>query len=101
MGDDPLKSAYELAMEKIRAKEGEAGETASLTEAQKERIQEVRKEFKAKLAEAELAFRGEIDQARAHHDLARVERLEEELQRERQRLADQEEEQVQKIREEG
>ena len=101
MSDDPLKSAYELAMEKIRAKEGEAGELASLTEEQKERIQKIRTEFKAKVAEVELGYREEIGKARQGHDMARVQQLEEELRQEKQRLSDREEERVRQIREGG
>jgi hypothetical protein len=43
MADSPLKSSYELAMERLRAKDREAGveEDAPLTDAQKERIAEM------------------------------------------------------------
>ncbi len=57
MGEEkPLKSAFELAMERLRAKDREAGiaEPKPLTEAQKRRIAELRQELKAKLAEMEI-----------------------------------------------
>jgi Spy/CpxP family protein refolding chaperone len=101
MGDDPLKSAYELAMEKLRARDGEAQEIASLTDRQRERIAEIRQEFKAKQAEIELGYREEINKARRAGDGARAAELEQEYQTERQRLADREEERVSQVREEG
>jgi hypothetical protein len=59
MPDEPLKSAYELAMERLRAKDREAGieETQPLTEAQKEEIARLRQEAQAKLAEIEILHR--------------------------------------------
>ena len=57
--DRPLKSAYELAMERLRRKDREEGvdETRPLTPAQKERIASLRKEAQAKLAEIEILHR--------------------------------------------
>ena len=59
MADEPLKSAYELAMERLRAKDREAGveETGPLTEAQKQEIARLRQEAQAKLAELEILHR--------------------------------------------
>ena len=50
MSDDkPLKSAYELAMERLRAKDREAGieESAPLTPEQKQAIAELRRKAQA------------------------------------------------------
>jgi len=54
--DEPLKSAYELAMERLRAKDRKAGvdEPARLTGDQKKKITELRQAAKAKLAEIEI-----------------------------------------------
>jgi hypothetical protein len=59
MPDEPLKSAYELAMERLKAKDREDGivEEKPLTAPQKERIAELRLEAKAKLAELEILHR--------------------------------------------
>ena len=59
MSDRPLKSAYELAMERLAAKDREAGveESAPLDEEQKARIAQLRQEAKAKLAELEILHR--------------------------------------------
>lgn len=59
MADEPLKSAYELAMERLRAKDKEAGieETTPLSDAQKGEITRLRQEAQAKLAELEILHR--------------------------------------------
>ncbi len=56
MSDKPLKSSYELAMERLKQKDRDEGVEASkpLTRAQKERIAELRAEARAKLAELEI-----------------------------------------------
>jgi hypothetical protein len=48
-----MKSAYEIAMEKLRKS---SGPQKSLTEGQKQRIAEVDKRFEAKIAELRLGF---------------------------------------------
>ena len=59
MDDDrPLKSAFELAMERLRAGDKERGvEEKPLTARQKEEIARLRQEAKAKLAELEILQR--------------------------------------------
>jgi len=54
--DTPLKSAYELAMERLRAKDREAGveQRGPLSEPGKTEIARLRAEAKAKLAELEI-----------------------------------------------
>lgn len=60
--DEPLKSAYELAMERLEAKDREAGidQPAPLTEEQKQTIAELRQAAKAKLAEIEIMHRKRV-----------------------------------------
>jgi len=59
MAEEPLKSAFELAMERLRAKDREAGieEDKPLTDAQKQEIARLRQEAQAKLAELEILHR--------------------------------------------
>jgi hypothetical protein len=61
--DAPLKSAYEIAMERLRAKDRENGvpERKPLTSAQKKEIARLRKEAKAKLAELEIMHRKDLE----------------------------------------
>ena len=52
MGNDAPKSAYELAMERLRKKDEDAGITAvPLTAEQREQIAEIRNFYEAKIAE--------------------------------------------------
>ena len=56
MPEQPPKSSYELAMERLRARDREAGieEAKPLTDAQKAEIARLRQEAQAKLAELEI-----------------------------------------------
>jgi hypothetical protein len=71
-----LKSAYELAMERLRAEDREAGveEAKPLTPRQKQKIAELRQNTKAKLAELEILHRKNL--AAAQGDPAKIEELE-------------------------
>jgi Spy/CpxP family protein refolding chaperone len=77
MPDAPLKSAFELAMDRLKAKDREEGvpEEAPLTEAQKARITEIRRDAKAKLAEMEILHRKNL--AGTGGDPAAVAKIEE------------------------
>ena len=57
--DETLKSAYEIAMERLQANDREAGIEAArpLTAGQKQRIAELRRNAEAKLAELDILFR--------------------------------------------
>jgi hypothetical protein len=56
--DDAPKSAYELAMERLKKKDADAGITEhALTEDQKNEIAEVRKTYGARLAQEEILFK--------------------------------------------
>ena len=57
MSDKPLKSAYELAIERLKSRDLAEGveEATPLTKAQKERIAELRREAQAKLAKETVA----------------------------------------------
>ena len=60
MSDDaPLKSSFDLAMERLRAKDRQEGveEDAPLSDEQKAEIARLRQEAKAKLAEMEILHR--------------------------------------------
>ena len=61
-GDEP-KTAYELAMERLRQKDRESAvEDRPLTDAQKASIAEARKIYQAKVAEREILHRGRAHQ---------------------------------------
>jgi len=85
MSDDAPKSAYELAMERLRRKDKEAGvEERALTEAQKAAITEARQVYEARVAEREILHHAALRSARTHEE---VEQLNDELRRDRERFA--------------
>ena len=56
-----MKSALELAMEKLNARQAEET-TVALTEAQRQEISDLRKQYDAKIAEKEIMMQSEIRQ---------------------------------------
>ena len=90
------KSAYELAMERLRKKDEAAGIVqTSLTEAQKTAITEIRSLYGARLAQADLEHQ---DRLRATFDPAVHEALEVEYRRERERLSAEMDAKIEKAR---
>ena len=82
--DDAPKSAYELAMERLRQKDAEAGVSeAPLTDEKKQEIGEIRRTYEARLAEREILYQSARRQAQ---DPEALEKLEEEYRRDRDRL---------------
>jgi hypothetical protein len=77
-----MKSAYELAMERLNKQ----SPPVKLTEQQKEQIAELESKYKAKVAEREIALKDQIAAASGAGDFEKVEKLEEELARERRKL---------------
>jgi hypothetical protein len=79
MTDDeaPLKSAYELAMERLQAEDRKAGreERKPLSSDQKKEIQRLRQEARAKIAELEIMLRDQL--AAAQGDPAKIAEVEE------------------------
>jgi hypothetical protein len=85
MSDDAPKSAYELAMERLRRKDREEGVVERpLTDEQKAEMAEVRKVYEAKVAEREILHRDAMRKARSAEELAK---LAEELARDLDRFA--------------
>lgn len=70
LGD--IKSAYERALERMKEK-GIKTEETSLTDDQKNRMGEIRREFEAKTAELEIMLKSEARAARSPEDRAKVE----------------------------
>lgn len=56
-----MKSALELAMEKLNARTSEES-TVALTDAQRQEISDLRKQYEAKMAEKEIMMQSEIRQ---------------------------------------
>ena len=97
MADDSApKSAYELAMERLRKKDADAGiEHTPPTEAQKAAIAEIRNFYEAKLAEIEVLHQGKL---RATFDPEAQAVFEQEYRRDRERLTNERDSKVEKAR---
>ncbi|MEQ9825503.1 MAG: hypothetical protein ABQ298_14050 [Puniceicoccaceae bacterium] len=57
-----MKSAYELAMERLQATE--SGERVSLTQEQKDRLAEIDRRFKARIAERDVFLKKQLAEVR-------------------------------------
>src|SRR5687767_14812156 len=96
VADEGPKSAYELAMERLRRPDAEAGvEHKPLTDAQKAAIAEARNLCEARLAEREVLYRSALNksvdpQARAT--------LDDEYRRDRERLTSERDAKIERIR---
>ena len=93
MSEGEPKSAVELAMEKLRAR-GDFSDNP-LSGEQKVEIAEIRSQYRAKIAEWEIKQQDKISKATSFEEL---EGFKEELARERTRLNEKMEAEVQKIR---
>ena len=97
MADDTgLKSSYELAMERLRKRDAEAGVTNTpVTDAQKAAIAEIRNFYESKLAEAEVLHQSKL---RALLDPAERDALEQGYRRDRERLTSERDNKIEKAR---
>lgn len=96
MSDDAPKSAYELAMERLRKMDKEQSvEERPLTAKQKAAIAEARQFHQAKAAEREILHQAAMAAARTHEE---VDKLNEELRRDQERLTSDRDRKIAEIR---
>ena len=89
-----MKSAYELAMERLAKDQP----IVTLTDDQKKQLAEIDSQFKARIAEKELFLKGEIRKAQAAGKFEEVESLEKQLTTEIRRLQEDCEAKKEKLR---
>lgn len=89
-----MKSAYELAMERLN----KTTPTVKLTEAQKRKIAELDSKCQAKVAEREIGLKAEIAKAAQNGDFEAVEKLEQQLVHERKAIQAEFEEKKESVR---
>ena len=77
-----MKSAYELAMERLN----KSSPTTKLTDKQKKQLAELDSQYAAKIADREIFLKGELAKATANVDFEAVEQLERQLVSERKTL---------------
>jgi hypothetical protein len=73
-----MKSAYELAMERLEKESPQE----SLTEEKKELISEIEKKYSAKIAEREVFLRSKIEESLSEGQIQDAQQIEDELTRE-------------------
>jgi hypothetical protein len=89
-----MKSAYELAMERLQ--KGEP--SVALTAAQKQQLAEIDSTFKAKIAEREVFLQGQIAKAQAAGKIEEIAELQKQLSSEVRRLQEDWESKKEKLR---
>lgn len=96
MTDEAPKSAYELAMERLRRKDAEAGvEERSFSDEQKAAIAEIKRVYSAKAAEAEILHKSKLATVFDAEERAVIEQGH---RRDLERIRDEQERKLQKIR---
>jgi hypothetical protein len=99
VSEEAPKSAFELAMERLRRKDAEEGVVERpLSEEQKAQIAELRRVYEARLAEREILHRSKLA---GTLDPAAREALEDEYRRDRERLNDERERKIAEVHREG
>jgi hypothetical protein len=89
-----MKSAYELAMERLN----KASPAVKLTDKQRAELAEIDSKYAAKIAERELLLQDELREAAVKGDIETVEQLEKQLASNRKTLEAEREEKKDKVR---
>ena len=91
-----MKSAYELAMERLRVADPDAG--APLTSDQKARLAEIDRIYQGKTAEREIFLKKQLDDLLAAGNGEEADKVKKQLAGEKARLAEEKEEEKEKVR---
>jgi len=91
-----MKSAYELAMERLEASDSESPKP--LTDGQKAHLSEIDAIYKGKIAEREIFLHGALTTAQANQKWEEVELIQKQIQSERTRLEEEREEKKEEVR---
>ena len=93
-----MKSAYELAMERLSKSDPDAGKPLSAE--QKSRLAEVDTLYKGKIAEREIFLKKQLDEALADGKYEEAEKVKKQIASERARLEEEREEEKERVRRE-
>jgi hypothetical protein len=91
-----MKSAYELAMERLSKSDPDAGKP--LTAEQKSRLAEIDTVFKGKIAEREIFLKQKLDEAMAQGKLEEIQQVKKQIASERSRLEEEREDEKEHVR---
>lgn len=90
-----MKSSYELAMERLAAKDGAE---KPLTEEKKKKLAEIDEKYRAKIAEREIFLNQKLVQAQSAGQFRDADDIRKQLANERSRLEDERDAQKEKVR---
>lgn len=91
-----MKSAYELAIERLAKSDPQASRT--LTPEKRERLAEIDRVYRGKLAEREIFLRKQLDDALAAQNLEEVEKIRLQMAGERARIEEEREDEKERVR---
>lgn len=91
-----MKSAYELAMERLKSADPDAA--VPLTAEQKERLAELDARYKAKIAERDIFLRKALEETIAKGDAEEAEKVRQQMINERVRLEEEREAEKERVR---
>lgn len=91
-----MKSAYELAMERLQKEDPDA--SPKLSKEQKEELRQLDESYKAKIAEREVFLQKQLLEARQQGDEEARQQLDKQLRNERERLNEEREAAKEKVR---
>ena len=94
-----MKSAYELAMERLAKSDPQAGR--ALTPAQKARLAEIDRIYKGKIAEREIFLKEQLEKALSAQNAEEFEKIKKQISGERARLEEERESEKDKVRSAG
>ena len=94
-----MKSAYELAMERLN--DEDPTPSATLSDEQRQALADIDTTYKAKIAEREVFLQKQLNEARQGQDAEAVAQIETQLRYERERLEDERESRKNRIRKEA
>ena len=93
---ETMKSAYELAMERLAKSDPDAGRP--LTAQQKDRLAEIDRVYQGKLAEREIFLKKQLNDAFADQKAEEVQKIKQQIVSERARLEEEREEEKERVR---
>ncbi len=91
-----MKSAYELAMERLAKSDPAAGRP--LTPEQKSRLAEIDRVYQGKLAEREIFLKQQLDKALASQEFDEADKVRQQIVSERSRLEEEREDEKERVR---
>lgn len=91
-----MKSAYELAMERLAKSDPEAGRP--LTPQQKEQLGEIDRVYQGRIAEREIFLKHQLDRVLADQNLEEADKLRKQIANERARLEEERDDEKERVR---